>query len=287
MCKVGHGWLSKVFVLCLLPASGCEDDGESKPRQRADAAIESDAGTDAAIDEPTRAVAVSGPIEGAPLTTSVVDLAEHGYSEKEFFYEGEPTTYSLEGEMSQHGRWSLVEGVQQSFKSRLLVRRPLEASQFNGTVVVEWLNVSGGADGDPGFMYNWEELLRDGYVWVGVSAQATGVEGGGFSLVPGPSRALKVVNPERYGSLSHPGDAYSYDIYTRAAQIVRGAGDVLSGLSPKRLLAYGEIVRVVSGRTRETHGSLARCRPSPPRVAASRTALAPERQATRSSAIPT
>jgi len=53
---------------------------------------------------------------------------------------------------------------------------------FNGTVVIEWLNVSGGADGDPGFMYNWEEISREGYAWVGVSAHAAGVVGGGFAL---------------------------------------------------------------------------------------------------------
>jgi hypothetical protein len=101
--------------------------------------------------------------------------------------------------------------------------------------------VSGGADGDPGFMYNWQELLRGGYAWVGVSAQAVGIEGGGFSLVA-EAVPLKQYDPERYGSLSHPGDAYSFDIYTRAAEIVRGAGeiDVLEGLTPERVIAYGE-----------------------------------------------
>ncbi|HMJ55543.1 MAG TPA: alpha/beta hydrolase domain-containing protein [Polyangiaceae bacterium] len=74
------------------------------------------------------------------------------------------------------------------------------------------------------------------------SAQATGIEGGGFAVLPNPPPPLKVHDPARYGTLRHPGDAYSFDIYTRAAQIVRGAGgvDVLDGLEPKRLVAYGE-----------------------------------------------
>ena len=34
-------------------------------------------------------------------------------------------------------------------------------------------------------------------------------------------KALKQWDPERYGDLVHPGDQYSYDIYSQAAQAVR------------------------------------------------------------------
>jgi hypothetical protein len=189
-------------------------------------------------------VTVTGPITGGmgrPFTASIVDLASYGYSEKEFFFEDDAAAYAVQGEMSSDGQWQLAETMRAPFKSRMIVRRPNDAGEFNGTVVVEWLNVSAGADGDPGFMYNWQELLREGYVWVGVSAQAVGVEGGGFALVS-ETLPLKQYDPERYGTLSHPGDAYSFDIYTRAAEIIRGAGslDVLEGLRPERLIAYGE-----------------------------------------------
>ena len=33
------------------------------------------------------------------------------------------------------------------YRTRILVYRPADAARFNGTVVVEWLNVSGGLDG--------------------------------------------------------------------------------------------------------------------------------------------
>lgn len=189
-------------------------------------------------------VTVSGPIEGGtgmPFTASPLDLDNRGYTEKEFFFEGEATAYAVEGERSTDGEWELTETDEVPFKSRMLVRRPMDAEAFNGTVVVEWLNVSGGTDADPGFMYNAEEILREGYAWVGVSAQVVGVEGGGFSLAP-DATPLKEHDPERYGALSHPGDAYSFDIYTRAAQVIRGAGevDVLEGLEPERVMAYGE-----------------------------------------------
>ena len=54
------------------------------------------------------------------------------------------------GSAAADGKVTLEEGARAGFKSRLLVRRPKESSKFNGTVIVEWLNVSGGVDADPG-----------------------------------------------------------------------------------------------------------------------------------------
>jgi hypothetical protein len=72
------------------------------------------------------------------------------------------------------------------------------------------------------------ELIREGYAWVGVSAQSVGVN------------QLKAGNPARYGSLTHPGDSYSYDIFTQAGTHVRNNRAVLGGLVPQRLIATGE-----------------------------------------------
>jgi len=177
-----------------------------------------------------------------PLAFSVVDVTTRGYSEKEFFFEGQASAYEVQGQITMDGKWKLAPMTTQPFKSRMLVRRPVDASKFNGTVIVEWFNDSGGADADPGFVYNSEEILREGYVWVGVSAQAQGVVGGAFAFPIAGLVPLLQVDATRYGSLKHPGDAYSFDIFTQAARAVRGAGkvDVLGGLKPKRLIGYGE-----------------------------------------------
>lgn len=55
-------------------------------------------------------------------------------------------------------------------------------------------------------------------------------------------QAVKVRDPARYGSLSHPGDAFSYDIFTAAAHAVRGLDGrkVLAPLKAKRVLDDGE-----------------------------------------------
>jgi hypothetical protein len=78
-----------------------------------------------------------------------------------------------------------------------------------------------------------------------VSAQALGITGeGGFTIpIPGYHPvSLKVQNPTRYSSLTHPGDDYSYDIFSQAAQALwrpKGANP-LGSLHPSRLIATGE-----------------------------------------------
>lgn len=221
-------------------AVATNDGGAQHEAERADA---SSMMTIATADVPTTlTVSEASGGNGKIFTASSADLKGNGYSEKEFFFEGGASAYTVDGDMTMDGKWNLKESSRAAFKSRMLVRRPIDEKRFNGTVVVEWLNVSGGADGDPGFMYNSDLILREGFAYVGVSAQQVGVEGGGLSLGGSGAVPLKQFDPARYGSLSHPGDSYSFDIFSQAGEAIRQPHevDVLEGLEPKRLIAYGE-----------------------------------------------
>jgi hypothetical protein len=131
------------------------------------------------------------------------------------------------------------------YRTRVVVREPADKSKISGTVIVEWLNVSGGVDADPDWTSLSEEIVRRGDIWVGVSAQKIGVEGGPVLVkvnTPGSDAAgkgLKKIDPARYGSLKHPGDGYAFDIYTQVTRAVR-AGVGIGGLRPQRILAAGE-----------------------------------------------
>jgi hypothetical protein len=49
------------------------------------------------------------------------------------------------------------------------------------------------------------------------------------------------VNPARYGTLLHPGDTFSYDMFSQAGQAIRQSANVLlGGLRPKHLVGIGE-----------------------------------------------
>ncbi len=160
-------------------------------------------------------------------------LAPLGYVEAEYELAGTANAYAATA-----GGLTVVE--QADFATRLLVYRPVGDADFNGTVWVEWLNVSGGLDAAPGWIFTHTELMRSGAAWVGVSAQKIGVEGGD-SLIGLPSRGLVGIDRDRYGRLHHPGDRFSYDIYAQASAVARrGTGTILEGLSVQRVLAVGE-----------------------------------------------
>jgi hypothetical protein len=174
------------------------------------------------------------------------DLAAAGYVEHEYAATGTATSYRARGERSGDGRWAFEPAERARYRTRVLVRLPADARRFSGTVVVEWLNVSGGVDANPEWTSVAEEIVRSGHAWVGVSAQHIGVEGGpvlvqveGLEQSDIPGKGLKAIDPDRYGSLQHPGDGFAFDIFTQVARALRqGAG--LGGARPARLLAAGE-----------------------------------------------
>jgi Alpha/beta hydrolase domain len=98
--------------------------------------------------------------------------------------------------------------------------------------------VSGGFDAAPDWTATHTMLVRDGFVWIGVSAQYIGVHGG---APLDRHLALTEVDPARYGPLRHPGDTYSYDIFSQAGLAARRlAPALLGGLRPKRVIAVGQ-----------------------------------------------
>ncbi len=205
-----------------------------------------------------RVAPAPGPVATvAPLTGgSGIDLVSAGeqpplpstWVEDEYSLSGTAVSYHAVGTLPADGRFHLAPGASAAYTTRIVVRRPASAADFNGTVVVEWLNVSGGLDASPEYTYLANELIRGGYAWVGVSAQYIGIDGGPVavstpvSALGGAGKGLVAQDPARYGSLHHPGDAYSYDIFTQAARTLRhpGAVDPLGGLKPKLVLAAGE-----------------------------------------------
>ena len=173
------------------------------------------------------------------LLASSFDLADVGYEEAEYFISGTASAFSNLNEFADDGLWEVEAGEQADYKTRIVVYKPIDAADFSGTVLVEWLNVSAGFDTAPSWNTSHVEMIRSGHVWVGVSAQIVGIEGsenGGLPLY------LKAVNPARYESLSHPGDSFSYDMFSQVTEALRNPQgiDPLGGLVPDYLIAYGE-----------------------------------------------
>jgi len=176
------------------------------------------------------------PLPGpAPDPVGTYDLAELGYTEQEFLLSGTAEAYRLAAERTPDGQWTVLPSDPAAFTTRVLVRQPADPADFSGTLVVEWLNVSGGLDAAPDWMLTHTHLLRRGHAWAGVSAQRAGIEGGGLV----ESMHLKKAHPERYAELSHPGDAWSFDIFSQAGHALRSVVPPPVSTRPVRLLASG------------------------------------------------
>ena len=187
---------------------------------------------------------VTGPVPGEAYLAGQpvrVPLSERGYTEEEYFISGTATSYSSDGPMPADGRLTAKPADIAAYTTRIIVRRPSDLKKFNGTVLVEWLNVSAGSDGAPDFSFLNRQIVREGYAWVGVSVQKVGLDGA--PGVPAIAKPVKSANPARYESLIHPGDAYSFDIFSQVGRVIRVGGQTpasLHSLRPKHVLAMGE-----------------------------------------------
>jgi hypothetical protein len=175
-------------------------------------------------------VEVSGPVEGGAgqATPATQNLPALGYTESEFFFGGTATAYT--GAHKPSGVWNARPAASRDFRSRMIVRQPQNPARFSGTVIVEWLNATTGRDMDASWGVAADEIIREGHAWVGVSAQQPGV------------RAIVAADPQRYGSLDHPGSAFSLDVFTQAGRALthHSGAAPLAGLEPEHLIAIGQ-----------------------------------------------
>jgi hypothetical protein len=186
---------------------------------------------------------IEGPVDagtrGRPWSLPLADLANRGYVAEELFLAGTATAYRSATELTPDGRWDLEPDGTADFRTRVLVVRPSDPAASNGTAVVSWLNVTAGyelgtADDD--------ELLS-GYTWIGVSAQKVGIDGfppdaPRYRGRQAPMPHLKAWDPERYGSLVHPGDRYSFDLFSQAGRAARD-GKLTGPVRIERVIATG------------------------------------------------
>ncbi|MCU1369110.1 MAG: hypothetical protein JWO77_304 [Ilumatobacteraceae bacterium] len=256
--------LTAALLLATALLAGCSSDSSSGGSGGDGASTASTTTTEAATEakgsdalaerfETVPAAEVEGPITGGKYDVPYLGMPEgwdedFGYTEEEYFLSGDATAYSAEGTLTTDGKWKVGATDETApYTTRVVVRRPADAADFNGTLVVEWLNVSAGRDSDPDFGFLADVLLSEGDAYASVSAQKMGVEPGGLGIEipnvdPVALAPLKTWDPERYGDLSHPGDQFSYDIFSQAARTVAesGEGTPLGDLDVQRVIAVGE-----------------------------------------------
>lgn len=196
---------------------------------------------------------VAPPVEGNGMVVPqpAVPLPE-GYVQEEFLIGGTATRFDA-AETPDDGHWVAAPGDEADYRTRVIVRRPESPADFSGTVVVEWFNVSA-IEASPDWAYLAQEIGQEGHAYIGVSTQQQGVEGGDTILdvevdeeaaaetgATADTSGLKNIDPERYGTLVHPGDAYAFDIFSQVgAAAGEPGGGLLGELEPTQVIAVGE-----------------------------------------------
>ena len=159
-----------------------------------------------------------------PFVATELDLAAKGYIEEEYFFCGFAA--------SQAG----------TYATRMIVRRPINNSDFSGNVFAEWINVTSLTDLEIFWSHSFEHLMREGHIYVGISAQR-----GGYYPAP---RGLAHFSPIRYGQFHWPGghangahdfitDPAAHDIYAQGLALLKADNGPLADFSVQRLIATG------------------------------------------------
>lgn len=177
------------------------------------------------------------------ISAAPFDVGDYGYVEREYFASGEANQYLDEdGAVFGNTRSTLstatVGDTAGDYLTRVVVRQP-SAEKFNGTLVVEWTNVTTGQDGEFVFGESHHTLLRDGYAVAVISAQEIGVGN------------LVATRPARYGELdvtadcgpavSCPRDTMSWDIFAQVTQALKNSSaSPFADLDIQTVIATGQ-----------------------------------------------
>ena len=179
----------------------------------------------------------------AMISAAPFDVGAYGYVEREYFASGEAHQYlkadgTVFGGGERRSDVPLTQGdIAGDYHTRTVVRQP-SADIFNGTLVVEWTNVTTGQDGEFVFGESHDTLLNEGYAVAVVSAQKIGVDN------------LVATQPERYGDLevepedcadTCPRDSMSWDIIAQVSSALKESADSpFADLGVERVILTGQ-----------------------------------------------
>ncbi|MEE4144866.1 MAG: alpha/beta hydrolase domain-containing protein, partial [Halieaceae bacterium] len=115
-------------VICILLASAilvaCSGDNNNKPKVTEPEFLP--------IANPT--VSLPPDVGAISLLAENFDLGEVGYRQSEFFLEGTATAYTNLSELGDDGEWSVEPGEEAQYKTRIVVKRPIDPADFSGDV---------------------------------------------------------------------------------------------------------------------------------------------------------
>ena len=175
----------------------------------------------AAIPLPTVIFVPETPTNRAFDPAAGTNYQSRGYVQEEYFISGNANEYELTDPDNASSFAVQIRTPNLPYKTRILIRRPADPSLFSGNVIVEFMNPSGGYDIATAWACYWNQIMRNGDVWVGVTCKKTIVYS---TCTPGVPQGLKVFNYPRYATLSFARDrAQAWDIFTQLGALLKSS----------------------------------------------------------------
>jgi hypothetical protein len=185
----------------------------------------------------------SGPPNIPPGGTTVDEL-DPPYAQDELFVSGTVNVFNYNSNPAAPGAAPgdnlIVQTANAPYKTRILVRRPAVAGDFNGTVVVEFFNSTAGFDAAPVWSTSALYFARKGIAWIGVTTSANRsvpylkAGCGGFGASCGT----------RYASLVLTDNGQEYEIVSQLVTALKSRAPGQSPLPPdfraRRVLVSGQ-----------------------------------------------
>ena len=174
----------------------------------------------------------------APFIAWHQDLSKSGYVEQEYLVSGDANIYEYVDDGAQSSAVR-VRDEAIPYTSRLLIRRPVDARRFNGTLVLEVLNPTAGWDGDPIWQNTHEYMMRAGAVYAGLTSKPVALDflRDKWGREPFPAR-----NSNRYARLEMSYFGQVWDMLSEVAALLKSSGNdanPLAGLPVRRTILTG------------------------------------------------
>lgn len=167
---------------------------------------------------------------GTFFTGALQDLSAFEYTESEYSVTvTNPQTYSYVGKSAKVRVKPAPPSPQGAYRSRMIVRTPADPADFNGRVLVEMMNTTALVDLDIAWQQAHEYLMRDGWAYVGITVQHTGLRAL-TSFTPDKTRYagldLNLMTPKavKAGTSGYRDPTIAWDLTSQVgALIARGA----------------------------------------------------------------
>jgi hypothetical protein len=170
-------------------------------------------------------------------TVNGVSLAKRGYVEEEYFISDAANVYALEGETIDFlkaygfGGGRTVAKADVPYKTRIVIRRPIDVGKFSGTVQIE--PIRDVTEGVTTWQRTWPYLVSHGDIWIGFTVSKANVQ-----------TMHKAFDRARYGSLDIPDEGLRWDIMAQVAGLAR------SPRGPLAMLGFLDIAAIKPGLLR-------------------------------------